>query len=121
LAHRCGEEFAAILPGADPLEAVGTGEAERRAFANSGAFADDLAVGARLASVLRLIWKRRAISAPCSALPRPRSTWPSARAAIASNCAPDDANPPAEIGATLRSTRRKPAIVLVPLATKLTA
>jgi len=28
------------------LEAVGTGEAERRAFANSGAFADDLAVGA---------------------------------------------------------------------------
>jgi hypothetical protein len=35
--------------------------------------------------------------------------------------APEDANPPAEIGATLRSTRRKPAIDLVPLATKLTA
>ena len=30
-----GEEFAAILPGADPLEAVGTGEAVRRAFARS--------------------------------------------------------------------------------------
>ena len=41
-----GEEFAAILPGADPLEAVGIGEAVRRAFAKSGAFVDGLAVGA---------------------------------------------------------------------------
>ena len=41
-----GEEFAAILPGADPLEAVGTGEAVRRAFANSAAFVDGLPVGA---------------------------------------------------------------------------
>ena len=41
-----GEEFAAILPGADPLEALGAGEAVRHAFANSGAFVDGLAVGA---------------------------------------------------------------------------
>ena len=41
-----GEEFAAILPGADPLEAVGTGEAVRRAFAKSAAFVDGLPVGA---------------------------------------------------------------------------
>ena len=41
-----GEEFAAILPGADPLEAFGAGEAVRRAFANSAAFVDGLPVGA---------------------------------------------------------------------------
>jgi diguanylate cyclase (GGDEF)-like protein len=41
-----GEEFAAILPGADPLEAVGAAEAVRQAFANSAAFVDGLAVGA---------------------------------------------------------------------------
>jgi diguanylate cyclase (GGDEF)-like protein len=41
-----GEEFVAILPGADPLEAFGSGEAVRRAFANSAAFVDGLAVGA---------------------------------------------------------------------------
>ena len=41
-----GEEFAAILPGADPLEAVGAGDAVRRAFANSAAFVDGLPVGA---------------------------------------------------------------------------
>lgn len=41
-----GEEFVAILPGADPLEALGTAEAVRHAFANSGAFVDGLPVGA---------------------------------------------------------------------------
>lgn len=41
-----GEEFAAILPGADPLEAVGAAEAVRHAFANSAAFIDGVAVGA---------------------------------------------------------------------------
>ncbi len=41
-----GEEFVAILPGADPLEAFGAAEAVRRAFANSAAFVDGLAVGA---------------------------------------------------------------------------
>jgi diguanylate cyclase (GGDEF)-like protein len=41
-----GEEFAAILPGADPLEAVGAAEAVRHAFAKSGAFVDGLPVGA---------------------------------------------------------------------------
>lgn len=41
-----GEEFAAILPGADSLEAIGAAEAVRNAFANSGAFVDGLPVGA---------------------------------------------------------------------------
>jgi len=41
-----GEEFAAILPGADPDEALRTGEAVRHSFAKSGAFIDGLAVGA---------------------------------------------------------------------------
>ena len=41
-----GEEFVAILPGADPLEALGAAEAVRHAFANSGAFVDGLPVGA---------------------------------------------------------------------------
>jgi diguanylate cyclase (GGDEF)-like protein len=41
-----GEEFVAILPGADPLEAFGAGEAVRHSFANSAAFVDGLAVGA---------------------------------------------------------------------------
>lgn len=40
-----GEEFAAILPGADPLEAVGAGEAVRHAFAKSAAVVDGLPVG----------------------------------------------------------------------------
>jgi diguanylate cyclase (GGDEF)-like protein len=41
-----GEEFAAILPGADSEQAVSAGEAVRHAFAKSGAFVDGLAVGA---------------------------------------------------------------------------
>jgi diguanylate cyclase (GGDEF)-like protein len=41
-----GEEFAAILPNVDRLEAVERGEAVRRAFAKSGAFVDGLPVGA---------------------------------------------------------------------------
>ena len=41
-----GEGFAAILPGAGPLEALGAAEAVRHAFANSGAFVDALPVGA---------------------------------------------------------------------------
>jgi diguanylate cyclase (GGDEF)-like protein len=46
IARLGGEEFVAILPGADPLEAFGAGEAVRRTFANSAAFVDGLAVGA---------------------------------------------------------------------------
>lgn len=41
-----GEEFAAILPGADRLRAVETGEAVRHDFAESGAVVDGVAVGA---------------------------------------------------------------------------
>jgi diguanylate cyclase (GGDEF)-like protein len=41
-----GEEFAAILPGADAAEALIVAEAVRRAFARSAAFVNGLAVGA---------------------------------------------------------------------------
>jgi len=41
-----GEEFAAILPGADPASAVASAEAVRRAFAKSAAFVDGLPLGA---------------------------------------------------------------------------
>ncbi len=41
-----GEEFAAILPGADPASAVKAADAVRHAFANSAAFVDGLPVGA---------------------------------------------------------------------------
>jgi diguanylate cyclase (GGDEF)-like protein len=41
-----GEEFAAILPGADASSAVRAAEAVRRAFAKSAAFIDGLPVGA---------------------------------------------------------------------------
>jgi diguanylate cyclase (GGDEF)-like protein len=54
-----GEEFVAILPGAYPLEAFGAGEAVRRAFANSAAFVDGLAVGAKRALAVGLSTKTR--------------------------------------------------------------
>ncbi len=41
-----GEEFAAILPGADAGEAIQAAESVRRAFARSAAFVNGLAVGA---------------------------------------------------------------------------
>jgi diguanylate cyclase (GGDEF)-like protein len=40
-----GEEFAAILPGADAKTAVEVGEAVRSAFASSASFVDGMAVG----------------------------------------------------------------------------
>ena len=67
-----GEEFAAILPGAGPLEALGAAEAVRHAFANS-AFVDGLPVGAT-ASARRPMSASRAISTLCSAGPTPLST-----------------------------------------------
>jgi diguanylate cyclase (GGDEF)-like protein len=45
-----GEEFAAILPGADASAAVRAAEAVRRAFAKSAAFIDGLPVGATVSA-----------------------------------------------------------------------
>ena len=46
IARLGGEEFAAILPGADPASAVKAADAVRHAFANSAAFVDGLPIGA---------------------------------------------------------------------------
>jgi diguanylate cyclase (GGDEF)-like protein len=45
-----GEEFAAILPGVDPLEAASAAEAIRHAFAKAAAFVDGLPVGATVSA-----------------------------------------------------------------------
>jgi len=118
-----GEEFAAILPGADPLEAACAGEAVRHAFANSAAFVDGLPVGATVsvgaasdvgvAGDLNALL-RRADAALYVAKRAGRNRvelW-----------GPDDASPVAELEAAVRMARRKPSADLAdPIAAKLRA
>jgi GGDEF domain-containing protein len=80
-----GEEFAAILPGADPLEAVGTGEAVGAPSPSPARSSTAWRSAPRSASVRPPISAWLAISAPCSAAPTPRFTRPSRPAAIASS------------------------------------
>jgi diguanylate cyclase (GGDEF)-like protein len=110
IARLGGEEFAAILPGADPLEAVGAGEAVRHAFAKSAAFVDGLPVGATvsvgaasdvsIAGDLNALF-RRADAALYVAKRAGRN-----RVEL---LAPDDAGPLGEVEAAVRSARRKPS------------
>jgi diguanylate cyclase (GGDEF)-like protein len=115
IARLGGEEFAAILPGADPLEAVEAGEAVRHAFANSAAFVDGLPVGATvsvgaasdvsIAGDLNALF-RRADAALYVAKRAGRN-----RVEL---LALDDAGPLGEVEAAVRSARRKPSADVLP-------
>jgi diguanylate cyclase (GGDEF)-like protein len=115
IARLGGEEFAAILPGVDPLEAVEAGEAVRHAFANSAAFVDGLPVGATvsvgaasdvsIAGDLNALF-RRADAALYVAKRAGRN-----RVEL---LALDDAGPLGEVEAAVRSARRKPSADVLP-------
>jgi diguanylate cyclase (GGDEF)-like protein len=117
-----GEEFAAILPGADPLEAVGTGEAVRRAFANSGAFVDGLPVGATVSVGAA---SDVGMSGDLSALFRRADAALYVAKRAGRNrvelLGPDDKSPHIEGEAVVRSSVRKPLVDLDPLTSKLSA
>jgi diguanylate cyclase (GGDEF)-like protein len=117
-----GEEFVAILPGADPLEAVGTGEAVRRAFAKSGAFIDGLAVGATVsvgaASDLGVAGDLSALFRRADAALYVAKRAGRNRVEL---LGPHDASPLAEVEAAVRTARRKHAGDGDPPATKLRA
>lgn len=118
-----GEEFAAILPGADPLDAACAGEAVRHAFANSAAFVDGLPVGATVsvgaasdvgvAGDLDALF-RRADAALYVAKRAGRD-----RVEL---LGPDDASPLVEVEAVVRAARReRPADLAAALPEKLRA
>ncbi len=118
-----GEEFAAILPGAHPLDAACAGEAVRHAFANSAAFVDGLPVGATVSvgaasdvgvgGDLDALF-RRADAALYVAKRAGRD-----RVEL---LGPDDASPLVEVEAVVRAARReRPADLAAALPEKLRA
>ena len=104
-----GEEFAAILPGADPLEAAGAAEAVRRAFAKSAAFVDGLPVGATVsagaASVAEIDGDLNALFRRADAALYVAKRAGRNRVEL---LVPEDGSPLAEVEAVMRSSLRKP-------------
>ena len=103
-----GEEFAAILPGTDPLEAACAGEAVRHAFANSAAFVDGLPVGATVsvgaASDVGVAGDLNALFRLADAALYVAKRAGRNRVEL---LGPDDASPLAEVEAVVRAARRK--------------
>jgi diguanylate cyclase (GGDEF)-like protein len=111
-----GEEFAAILPGADPMEAAGAAEAVRRAFAKSAAFVDGLPVGATVsvgaASVAEIDGDLNALFRRADAALYMAKRAGRNRVEL---LGPEDGSPVAEVEVAVRSSLRKPAAPLAGL------
>jgi len=103
IARLGGEEFAAIFPCDDPLEAAGAAEAVRHAFANAAAFADGLPVGATVS--VGVAWEPF-ITGDLNALFRRADAALYVAKQAGRNrvelLGPDDSNPLAEVEAALR-------------------
>jgi diguanylate cyclase (GGDEF)-like protein len=101
-----GEEFAAILPGGDPIEAAGAAEAVRNAFANSAAFVDGLPVGGSVS--VGVAWDA-GIDGDLSALFRRADAALYVAKRAGRNrvelLGPDDVNPLTEVEAVFRAAR----------------
>lgn len=116
-----GEEFAAILPGADPLEAANAAEAVRQAFANSAAFVDGLPVGATVSA--GAAWDAGVIGDLNALFRRADAALYVAKRAGRNRVellGPDDTNPLADFEAVVRVARRTLDLA-DPLLTKLRA